>query len=88
MNRNYTTPRVSDEWRITRQTSTPVAVAIHAIADQRRTPNKIWEAPTPAEWDNVVMAVEEYVRHGDFDYDFEGYRWGQEVVRIEKPEAA
>jgi hypothetical protein len=88
MNRNYATPRVSDEWCITHQTSMPVAVAIHALADKSRSPQQMWEAPTSAEWDHVVMAVAEYVAHSDYEYDFEGYRWGQEVVRIKKAELA
>jgi len=31
------------------------------------------------------MAVEEYIREGDFDFDPSGYCWGQETIRIEEP---
>mgnify|MGYP006370375519 FL=1 len=86
MNRNYETPRVAADWANSRDTDMAVAVAIHAIADSKRSPEAIWQAPTPAEWDNVTMAVEEYVMHGDFEYDPSGYCWGQETVRISNPE--
>ena len=86
MNRNYTTPSVSADWANSRETDMAVAVAIHAIADSSRTPEAIWEAPTPAEWDHVKMAVEEYLTHGDFDKEPDGrYAWGQEAVQIDDP---
>ena len=83
MNRNYETPRVDPQWANSRDTHMAVAVAIHAIGDQRRSPEAIWEAPTPAEWDHVEMAVGEYVSHGDFEAELDGYSWGQETVRLE-----
>jgi hypothetical protein len=86
MSRNYKSPIVPADWAKSRETDLAVATAIHAIADASRSPEAIWEAPTPAEWDHVKMAVEEYVRVGDFDFDASGYCWGQEVVRIENPE--
>jgi hypothetical protein len=86
MNRNYTTPTVAAEWANSRETDMAVAVAIHAIADSKRSADEIWEAPTPAEWDHVQMAVDEYVRHGDFEFDPSGYCWGQETIKIEQPE--
>jgi hypothetical protein len=86
--RNYNTPFVDAEWANSRETDMAVATAIHAIADDRRSPEAIWENPTEAEWDHVVMAVEEYVRHGDFAIDPTGYCWGQEIVRIALPQAA
>jgi hypothetical protein len=85
MSRNYRTPTVAAEWANSRETDIAVAVAIHAIADSKRSPEAIWEAPTPAEWDHVAMAVEEYVREGDFEYDASGYCWGQETIRIDDP---
>jgi hypothetical protein len=85
MSRNYSTPTVAAEWANSRETDMAVATAIHAIADSKRTADAIWEAPTPAEWDHVVMAVDEYVRNGDFSFDASGYRWGHETVRIGHP---
>lgn len=82
MNRNYKTPTVSREWANSRGTDMAVAVAIHAIADATRTPEDIWDAPTKAEWDHVHMAVEEYVRNGDYSLDIDGFDWGCEKVRI------
>ena len=83
MNRNYRTPTVAAEWANSRETDMAVAVAIHAIADNSRSAEEIWEAPTAAEFDHVTMAIEEYVRQGDFDFDPDGYRWGQEIILIE-----
>lgn len=79
---HYATPSVSADWANSRETDIAVAVAIHAIADASRTPEAIWEAPTPAEWDHVTMAVQQYVTHGYFDADPKGYCWGQETVRF------
>ena len=83
MNRKYLTPAVAPEWADTRETDMAVATAIHAISASERTPEAIWDAPTREEWDHVVMAIEEYVRHGDFAANPAGYFWGQEVVQIE-----
>ena len=94
MSRNYSSAReirrnVSglDQWASSRETHPAVACAIHAIADHRRTATAIWEAPTDAEVDHVKMAVEEYVREGDFSAEDDGrYPWGLETVVLE-PEA-
>jgi hypothetical protein len=44
---------------------------------------RYWESPTPAEFDHVKMAVEEYVREGYFAEREDGcYHWGQERVCI------
>tara|TARA_R110000868_G_scaffold343178_2_gene604252 strand:- start:141 stop:404 length:264 start_codon:yes stop_codon:yes gene_type:complete len=85
MNRNYTAPTVASNWADSRETDQIVAVAIHAIADSKRSPETIWEAPTSAEWDHVTMAVEEYVREGDFEFAPRGYSWGQETIKIQEP---
>ena len=83
MLRNYKAPAIDSRWANTRETHKAVAVAIHAIADSKRSPEAIWEAPTQAEWDHVAMAVAEYVREGDFPAEDDGrYSWGQETVRI------
>lgn len=82
--RNYEVPAVGASWAATRETHMAVATAIHAIADKSRSPEAIWEAPTPAEWDHVKMAVEEYVAHGDFTAEDDGrYPWGLETIKIE-----
>lgn len=83
MSRNYRTPNVAAEWAGSRETDMAVAVAIHAIADSARSAEEIWEAPTTAEVEHVTMAVEEYVRHGDFEFDPAGYCWGQEIIKVE-----
>ena len=80
MNRNYTAPAIHEQWANDRQTDMPVAVAIHAIAGPSRSPDDIWEGPTATEYDHVCMAVLEYVMHGDYDLNDNGYRWGQETV--------
>lgn len=84
MNRNYTRPQINADWALSRETHQAVATAIHAIADSSRSAEAIWDAPTPAEWDHVVMAVEEYVRLGDFPAEPDGrYPWGMEFVVLE-----
>jgi hypothetical protein len=80
MSRNYQTPTVDPQWAASRETHMAVATAIHAIADSSRSPEEIWEAPTPAEWSHVRMAVQEYVVHGDFD-DAGDFAWGDETLR-------
>ena len=81
-NRNFNTPLVTSEWANSRETAMPVAVAIHAISDSKRSADAIWDAPTPTEWDHVTMAVEEYVTHGDFKYDPYGYSWGMGLLNL------
>ncbi len=82
-NRNYSRPDVPAEWAASRETHPAVASAIHAIADSKRSPQEIWESQTPAEWDHVTMAVQEYVAHGDFPAEFDGkYHWGSEIIKI------
>lgn len=89
INRNYKTPSVPAEWANSRETHMAVAVAIHAIADSKRSPEAIWESPTPAEWDHVQMAVQEYTRAGDFPAEADGcYSWGEETLTIPTEEPA
>jgi len=86
MNRNYTHPTIDQQWALSRETHEAVATAIHAIADSRRSAQTIWEAPTQAELDQVTMAVEEYIRHGDFSAEPDGrYQWGFETIRLDQP---
>lgn len=79
MTRNYKTPHVDGQWADSRQTDMVCAVAIHAIADASRSADDIWSDPTPAEMDHVTMAVEEYMRHGDFSVA-DHYNWGSTRV--------
>lgn len=83
MSRNYRRPHVDSQWADCRHTHMAVATAIHAISDSKRSPDSIWESPTPAEIDHIKMAVEEYIRHGDFPAERDGrYPWGQESIRL------
>jgi hypothetical protein len=82
MNRNYTHPTVDPQWATARETHPAVAAAIHAIADSKRSPEAIWEAPTLAEFEHVRTAVHEYVSLGAYEFDPAGYAWGQETVTL------
>lgn len=83
---NYTLPitkRDADEFGGSRETHPAVAIAIHAIADGNKSPQTIWEVPTPAEYDHVTMAAQEYAVNGDFDAETAGrYPWGMETVIV------
>ena len=93
-NRNYLSPsQVRDRfglvrgdiesWSDTRETSVPVAYAIHAISDKSRSPEEIWADPTPTECGHVMIAVTEYVRRHDFPANDDGrYFWGEDTITI------
>ena len=70
-----------EQWAAKRETSEIVALAIHATAGAGRTPEVIWEEPTPAEVDHVKMAVENYVGCGECEAEDE-YRWGEEAFSL------
>lgn len=87
MNRNYRVvdypPAKLGLWSTSRNTHIAVASAIHAIADDRRSAEAIWDSPTQAEWDHVRMAVNEYIEHGDFPAEPDNrYFWGNEIVTL------
>lgn len=83
ISRSYAAPNVSRDWASSRETHMAVAVAIHAISDKSRSAQAIWEAPTPAEWDHITMAVQEYVEAGDFQPEPDGrYSWGMETIKL------
>ena len=83
MSLQYSAPSISAQWANERETHIAVATAIHAIAGGKRTPELIWENPTPAEWDHVAMAIENYVDNDVFSAEPDGrYAWGQESVVI------
>lgn len=73
----FKTPAVNAAWAASRKTDIAVATAIHALSDSKRTPEQIWEDPTPAEWDNVRVAVQNYIDCGIFPAD-DLYQWGEE----------
>lgn len=77
----YKTPTVAAQWADSRETSMVVAVAIHAISGPGRSPEQIWESPTNNEWDQVVIAVENYIDCGVFDAQ-DTYIWGQESFAL------
>lgn len=84
----YPTPDVDREWANTRETHPAVAMAIHALSGRRRTPEVIWDNPTPAEWDNVAVAVKHYVATGVFDAEPNGrYPWGCTAITIDHDSA-
>ena len=78
----YPYPAVTAEWAASRETDDDVAAAIHAIADETRTPQQIWEAPEPAEMDHVTMAIAEYRRAGIARDDDRPLNWGEELIKI------
>jgi hypothetical protein len=81
--RRYTRPAVPRKWAASHRTHPAVAVAIHAIATRRRSPQAIWKAPTPAEWQRVTVAVAEYVNHGDFPREADGrYPWASQFISV------
>lgn len=82
MNLNYSTPIVPANWSASRETHPVVAMAIHAIADNSRSADAIWEAPTSAEVDHVRMAVEQYIAAGIFAAEDDGYQWGMELITL------
>jgi hypothetical protein len=56
-------------------------MAIHAIADSSRTADDIWEEPTIAEFDHVIMAVGHYVDRGIFN-QMNQFWWGDLQLKI------
>jgi hypothetical protein len=70
-------------WANARETHIAVANAIFAIADSSRTAESIWENPTSAEWDHVVMAVEQYLANDLVKTSPDGrYEWGLEAIEL------
>lgn len=88
MNLNYKTIDNLDlsydeltDWCSPKETSAVVGLAIHAISDKSRSPDEIWASPTEAEYDHVLMAVENYINAGFFEPAPE-YYWGMEKFSI------
>ncbi len=85
MTTQFNLPNVSDEWAASRETSMIVAVAIHAIADNTRSAQAIWEAPTQSEWDTVKIAIENYLANDWFpeEYGSATLSWGEETINLD-----
>lgn len=82
-NLNYTTPHVPTGWAASRETHDAVAMAIHAISSDERTPQAIFENPTDVEYDTVQSAVAGYTQAGIFDAVPQGqYDWGEGMIVI------
>jgi hypothetical protein len=83
MSRNYLRPRVDSNWADSRKTHIAVATAIFAIARPDRSPDVICENPTEVERNHVRMAVEQYLREGNFPPASDNrYPWRQEVIEL------
>lgn len=81
----FPVPQIDRAWADSRETHIAVATAIHAISDDSRTAEMIWEDPTAAEWDQVCMAVENYVGADVFLPEDDGrYPWGCGAVVIDQ----
>jgi hypothetical protein len=84
MSIQFATPTVSAEWANSRETHPAVAMAIHAISDNSRSPEAIWEAPTSDEFETVACAVENYTANGVFEAEDDGrYQWGDEIIVLD-----
>ncbi|CCJ05845.1 hypothetical protein [Methylocystis sp. SC2] len=70
-------------WSVKRRTHPAIAQAIFALCNGERTPEAIWEAPTPEEWRKISELVVEYVADGDFAVDTGKFAWGPfETLRL------
>jgi hypothetical protein len=59
--------------------------AIHAIADNRREPHKIWAAPTTEEVNRIKQAIREFIRRGLVEpAPRDLYVWGTDVLIMER----
>jgi hypothetical protein len=71
------------EWSVDRRTHPAIAQAIFAVSSDQRTPEAIWESPTPEEWRKISELVVEYVDDGDFAVDNGKFAWGPfETLRL------
>ena len=67
-----------ERWSDFHATDVEVAFAIYAIAGADRTLNEIWEDPTEAENDNILLCLNEWARLGDIEA--RTYRWGADSI--------
>jgi hypothetical protein len=62
-----------------------IATAIHAISTTARDPESIWCDPYPAEVVNVMLAVEEYICHGDYPLEPDGrFYWNGLELELDR----
>jgi hypothetical protein len=53
------------------------------VSSDARSPEAIWETPTPDEWRKISELVAEYVEDGDFAFDNGKFAWGPfETLRL------
>ncbi|MFO1102119.1 MAG: hypothetical protein U1E20_04345 [Methylocystis sp.] len=70
-------------WSVNRRTHPAIAQAIFALSSDARSPEAIWETPTPDEWRKISELVAEYVEDGDFAFDNGKFAWGPfETLRL------
>lgn len=82
------------EWCDCRETDLVVGLAIHAISEpvnpkfpfDGRNPDKVWCDPLPSEYENIVMAIENYINSGYFDVPEDRLCWGDETLTFEVTE--
>ena len=75
MKDKYIYTRVDDQWSNCRNTCREVASAIHAVAGPNEM-DRVWEAPTDKEIDEVVKALEQFIGDGDVSWDHT-FHWGE-----------
>ncbi|MGE3267039.1 MAG: hypothetical protein AB7I51_17705 [Methylocystis sp.] len=53
------------------------------MSSDARSPEAIWETPTPDEWRKISELVAQYVEDGDFAFDNGKFAWGPfETLRL------
>jgi hypothetical protein len=53
------------------------------VSSDARSPEAIWETPTPDEWRKISELVAQYVEDGDFAFDNGKFAWGPfETLRL------
>ena len=71
-----------ERWADAAETAVDVAEAIHAISDDTRTSQAIWEEPTQAEEDHIRMALENYIAAGVARQSEGPWNWGLETISL------
>ena len=80
---NYTKPSHYDRNAASsRNTDDPVWAAICIRANHYpRDPGAVWSYPSPADWDEVTMCLNEWAALGDIESGT--YRWGEEEITVD-----
>lgn len=83
MTTQFATPTIPTNWAESRETHEAIAVAIHAISDDKRAAEDIWADPSSAEFQNVAMAVENYAASNLYDIAIgDELDWGMEAITV------